>query len=93
MEDDINHRLVLDNVANTISQVNSNGEGYSKTIKLPSDIGYYKITVGNKKLVIEYDGKKGETLLPLLKIDSNYEMQSGKSYTVSKEKEGKIVIS
>lgn len=93
MEDDINHRLVLDNVANTISQVNSNGEGYSKTIKLPSDMGYYKITVENKKLVMEYDGMKGETLLPLLKIDSKYELQSGKSYTISKEKEGKIVIS
>ena len=58
IDDDIAHRLVLDTVASEISQVNSNGDGYSKTIKLPSNVGYYKITVENKKLTIEYDDKR-----------------------------------
>ena len=34
MQDSLSHRLILDDVANTISQVNSNGEGYSKSITL-----------------------------------------------------------
>ena len=32
MEEAVSHRAILDNVADEISQVNSNGEGYSKYI-------------------------------------------------------------
>ena len=92
IEDSVSHRLILDNVANEISQVNSNGEGYSKYIKLPSDKGYFEITVDKSKLTIEYDGKKGETLLPLSNIDSKYKLISGNGYYISKNDEGKIVI-
>ena len=92
IEDSLSHRLVLDDVANSISQVNSNGEGYSKSITLPSDRGYYEITVENGKLTIEYGDKKGETLLPLSNIDSKYKLHSGKSYSISKNNEGKLVI-
>ena len=92
IDDNIAHRLILDTVASEISQVNSNGEGYSKSIKLPSDVGYYEITVENKKLTIEYDGKKGETLLFPSNVDSKYKLHSGKSYLISKGDEGKIVI-
>ncbi len=92
MEDSVSHRLILDDVANTISQVNSNGEGYSKTIKLPSDMGYYEITVENNRLTIEYGDKKGETLLPLSNIDSKYRLYSGHSYVISKDEDGKLVI-
>ncbi|MBQ2652200.1 MAG: hypothetical protein IJF83_01465 [Methanobrevibacter sp.] len=93
MEDSLSHRLVLDYVADAISQVNSNGEGYSKYIELPSDIGYYEITVENNKLTMNYGNKKGETLLPLLNIDSKYKLYSAKSYLISKGSDGKIVIS
>ena len=34
-ESNFNHRLILDNVANAISEVESNGEFYSKYLKLP----------------------------------------------------------
>lgn len=88
----VSHRVIVDNVANEISQVNSNGGGFSKYITLPSDAGYYEITVENNKLTIEYDNKKGETLLPLLNIDSKYKMYSGKTYLISKSEDGKIVI-
>ena len=92
MEDSVSHRLVLDDVANTISQVNSNGEGYSKSISLPSNIGYYEITVENNRLTMEYGDKKGETLLPLSNIDSKCKLYNGHSYTISKKGEGKLVI-
>ncbi len=92
IDDNIAHRLILDTVASEISQVNSNGEGYSKSVKLPSDVGYYEITVENKRLTIEYDGKKGETLLFPSNVDSRYKLYSGKSYIISKGDEGNIVI-
>ena len=92
MQDSLSHRLILDDVANTISQVNSNGEGYSKSVTLPSNVGYYEITVEKDKLTIEYDDKKGETLLLLTNIDSKYKIHSGHSYTISKVDDGKLVI-
>ena len=91
-EDNVNHRIILDNVANVISQVNSNGPGYSKHIKLPSDKGYFELTVEKNKIFIEYGDKKGESLLPLVNVDSNYKLISGRSYLISKTDEGKIVI-
>ena len=93
MEESLSHRLVLDDVANTLSQVNSNGDGYSKSIRLPSNLGYYEITVENNKLTMEYGDKKGETLFPLSNIDSKYKMYSGRSYVISKGSNGRIVIS
>lgn len=92
IEDSISHRLILDDVAGVIGQVNSNGEGYSKYIKLPSDVGYYEITVDRNKLTIEYSSKKGETMLPLMNIDSKYKLVSGRGYYISKTDDGKIVI-
>ena len=84
IEDSVTHRLILDEVANQIAQVNSNGEGYSKYIILPSDKGYFEITVDKNRLVIQYDGKKGETLLPLTNFNTEYKLISGKSYVISK---------
>lgn len=92
IEDNVNHRLILDDVANQIAQVNSNGIGYSKYIKLPSDRGYYEITVNRNKLTMEYEDRKGETMMMLAKIDSKYTLVSGKSYVITKTDEG-IVIS
>ena len=92
IEDGVTHRLILDDVANVISQVNSNGVGYSKFLKLPSDKGYFEITVDRNKLTMEFDGKKGETILMLANIDSKYRLVSGGSYVVTKTDDG-IVIS
>ena len=91
IEDSVTHRLILDDVANVISQVNSNGVGYSKHIKLPSDRGYFEITVERNKLTIEYDGKKGETLLPLVNMESKYKLISGRSYLITKTSEGIVI--
>ena len=91
IEDSVTHRLILDEVANQIAQVNSNGEGYSKYIILPSDNGYFEITVDKNRLVIQYDGKKGETLLPLTNFNTEYKLISGKSYVISKTDEGIVI--
>ena len=92
IEDSITHRLILDNVRDQICQVNSNGVGYSKYIKLPSDKGYFEITVDKSKLTIEYSGKKGETMIPLINMDSKCKLISGRQYCIAKTEDGKIVI-
>lgn len=91
IEDSVTHRLILDDVAGKISQVNANGEGYSKYLKLPYDKGYFEITVKKDKLILEYDNKKAESQLPLLNIDGEYKLVSGRSYFVTKT-DGRIVI-
>ena len=88
----MSHRMILDSVAGKISQVNSNGAGYSKYVELPSDNGYFEITVEKSRLTIDYDGKKGESMLPLLNIDGRYKLISGRSYCIAKTDDGKIVI-
>lgn len=91
IEDSATHRLILDNVANQITQVNSNGEGYSKIIKLSDENGYYELTVHKNRLIMEYDNKKAETLLPLTEINSDYKLISGKSYIITKTDEGIVI--
>ena len=91
IEENVEHRLILDNVANEISQVNSNGVGYTKYIKLPSDKGYFEITISKNKLVMEYDDKKGESLLPLVNIDVKTRLISGGSYMISKTDDGIVI--
>ena len=92
IENDVTHRLILDNVANIISQVNSHGEGYSINIHLDSKQGYYEIEVEKNKLTMEYSNKKGETSILPINIDSNYKLYSGRSYSIEKTSDGKIVI-
>ena len=92
IESNINHRLILDNVADSINQVDSQGEFYSKDIKLPTTSESYVITLDNNKLIIEYDNKKGETLLPFIDSYSTYKMYPGHIYTIEKTSEGKILI-
>ena len=92
IENSVSSRLTLDYVANLISQVNANGEGYSIYLHLDSKPGYYKITVEKNKLTIQSWNRKGEKLVMPLKIDSKYELYSGNDYLISKNDEGKIVI-
>ena len=92
IENSVSSRLTLDHVANLISQVNANGEGYSIYLHLDSKPGYYKITVEKNKLTIQSWNRKGEKLVMPLKIDSKYELYSGNDYLISKNDEGKIEI-
>lgn len=92
IESSVQHRLILDNLAAMINQVNSHGEGYSKYVHLDSKIGYYEITVGWDKVTMKYSNKKGEAPIMPLKIDSEYRLYSGHGYWISKTENGKIVI-
>lgn len=91
IEDSVDHRLILDDVANQIAQVDSNGVGYSKILKLPSDRGYYEITVDKNRLTMEFSDKKGESMLILADIGSKYTLVSGRSYMISKTSEGVVI--
>ena len=91
IEDSVTHRMILDEVADVISQVNSNGEGYSKYIKLPSDKGYFEITVQRNELTIHYDGKKGQSQLILADFNSKYKLVSGRGYVISKTSDGIVI--
>lgn len=91
IEDSVVHRLILDDLSNQISQVNSNGIGYSKSIKLPSDRGYFEITVERNKLTMEYADRKGETLMMPADMDSKYKLVSGRSYLITKTADGVVI--
>jgi uncharacterized protein (UPF0333 family) len=91
IEDGVAHRLILDDLSNQISQVNSNGIGYSKYVRMPSDKGYFEITVERNKLTMEYGDKKGETLMMLAEVGSKYRMVSGRTYVISKTVDGVVI--
>lgn len=91
IEDSVSHRLILDDVANQIAQVDSNGVGYSKILKLPSDRGYFEITAEKNRLTMEFSDKKGESMLILANLDSKYTLVSGRSYVISKTSEGVVI--
>ena len=91
IEDTVTHRIILDEVADVISQVNSNGEGYSKSLKLPSDKGYFEIIADKNSLTMEYDGKKGETMMMYTNLDAKYRLISGKSYYITRTEEGVVI--
>ena len=91
IEDSVAHRLILDDVANQIAQVDSNGVGYSKILKLPSDRGYYEITVDKNRLTMKFSDKKGESMIILANIDSRYTLVSGRSYMISKTSKGVVI--
>lgn len=92
MESNFNHRLILDKVAHTINEVESNGEFYSRYLKLPSTDKYYVLTLEKNKLTIEYDDKKGEEFIPFIDAYSTYKMYPGRIYVIEKTHEGKILI-
>ena len=92
IESDMRHRLILDNVAGTISEVESNGQFYSKYLKLPTTDKNYVLTLEKNKLIIEYDNKKGEMSVPFIDSYSSYKMYPGRIYVIEKTHEGKILI-
>ena len=92
IEDNVEHRLILDNLAGLINQVNSHGEGYSVYVHLDSKPGFYEITVDWDKLTMKYSDREGETpILPII-ISSKYKLYSGRTYMISKTENGRIVI-
>ena len=79
-------------MANTINEVDSNGESYSHYLKLPKTDKSYVITLDKNKLTIEFDNKKAESMLPFVDSYSRYKLYPGHVYVVEKTDEGKILI-
>ena len=74
------------------NNIADNVEHSSIWIYLDSKPGFYEIDVEKNKLTIEFSNKKGETLVLPLKIESKYKLYSGRSYLISKNDDGEIVI-
>ncbi len=87
-------RILLNQLANDINQVNSNMYGFSKYIQLPDKIenNSYLITIKTTEIILEYKNKKGKTNInPINIINSNNEslieikLYNGCKYKISKE--------
>ena len=93
IEEDVSGRMILEKVANSINQVNSNLPGNIQEIHLPNNIsGYsYVITVRSNHITLEFNNKKGRTVIfPINLVDFNMEyineikLYSGENYKIKK---------
>lgn len=87
-------RLLLNQISNDINQVNSNMYGFSKYIQLPDKIenNSYLLTIKTTEIILEYKNKKGKTNInPINLINTNNEslveikLYNGVKYKISKE--------
>ena len=87
-------RLLLNQISNDINQVNSNMYGFSKYIQLPDKIenNSYLLTIKTTEIILEYKNKKGKTNInPINLINTNNEslveikLYNGAKYKISKE--------
>ena len=92
IENNVEHRLILDNLASRINQVNSHGEGYSTYVHLDSKAGYYEITVDWDKLTMKYSNRVGEAPIIPISTPYKYKLYSGRTYLISKTENGRVVI-
>ncbi|WP_409200970.1 hypothetical protein [Methanobrevibacter sp. DSM 116169] len=74
INENIESRLILDNIASSINQVISSGNGYTKEISTPDNIKNksYKITIKSKNITLDVNNKKGlSTIIPINLVDNN----------------------
>lgn len=93
-ENNLEGRLLLNQISNDINQVNSNSYGFSKYIQLPDKIGNnsYLLTIKTNEIVLEYGNKKGKSNInPINIINPNNEslveikLYNGAKYKITKE--------
>ncbi|MCC7561951.1 MAG: hypothetical protein KO253_03875 [Methanobrevibacter arboriphilus] len=93
IEEDMGGRILIDNIANAINQVNSNNLGYMKEINIPNNISGkdFKITITHDEVVLELENKKADSaLIPIrianINLDSIEEVKiyPGNSYKIKK---------
>ena len=101
LEENVESRIVLNKIANSINEVNSNGEGFSKIIETPNNISgkNYLIIISSKDISLEINNKKGiNFLLPFKLVDTNgieileRKIYSGNNYIIEKVSNDKINI-
>ncbi len=93
IEENSNARILLDDVSDSINQVNSNSYGFIKKIDLPEKLNNksYLIIVKSDEIQLEFDSKKGKSNINPIKM-INRENQSleeiklynGNSYLLKK---------
>jgi len=93
IEEDTNGRLILEKVANSINQVNSNLPGNIQEIHLPTNISgnSYVIIVKSNHIILEFNNKKGKSaIFPINLVNFNMErikeikLYSGEDYKIKK---------
>ncbi|MDR2967100.1 MAG: hypothetical protein LBU74_04060 [Methanobacteriaceae archaeon] len=93
IEEDINGRIILEKLANSINQVNSNFPGNIQEIHLSNNISNnsYIITVKSGYITLEFNNKEGKSaIFPINLVDFNMEhvteikLYSGENYKIKK---------
>ncbi len=100
IENHLSSRILLDAVSDNINQVSSNGEGYSKEIKLPAKISgnQYKIKVTKNSIVFYGGGKMAKNKIqPVILVKDSMkvneiELYSGNNYVIRKYDDSKLSI-
>ena len=86
-------RLLLNNISNSINQVNSQEYGFNKRIKLPNSINnnYYTILVNNNEVILEFNNKKGKSNINAINLVNsnnqtieNIQLFNGRTYLIKK---------
>lgn len=96
IEKTTDYRLFLDNIADEINQVNSNGANFSKVISLPYKIqdNNYVLTLSEDSLTLDIDNRKASTNIFPIKLENNLDVDlyGGNSYLIKKEDENTISV-
>lgn len=96
IEKTTSYRLFLDNIADEINQVNSNGANFSKVISLPYKIqdNSYVLTLSGDSLTLDIDNRKASTNIFPIKLENNLDVDlyGGNSYLIKKEDENTISV-
>lgn len=96
IEKTTDYRLFLDNIADEINQVNSNGANFSKVISLPYKIqdNNYVLTLSEDSLTLDIDNRKASTNIFPIKLENNLDVDlyGGNSYLIKKEDESTISV-
>lgn len=96
IEKNTDYRLFLDNIADEINQVNSNGANFSKVISLPNKIqdNGYVLTLSKDSLTLDIDNRKASTNIFPIKLENNLDVDlyGGNSYLIKKEDESTISV-
>lgn len=96
IEKTTSYRLFLDNIADEINHVNSNGANFSKVISLPYKIqGHsYVLSLSEDSLTLDIDDRKASTNIFPIKLENNLDVDlyGGNSYLIKKEDESTILV-
>lgn len=94
IEENLEGRLLLNQISEELNQINSNSYGFSKYIKLPETVGKYNyiLTIKKNEVILEYNDKKGNIKInPINLIDQNNEslnekrLFNGGNYKITKK--------